>query len=38
MPVRGGAIQLVQRFVDLLSSVELPLLSRAGLPIDALIY
>jgi hypothetical protein len=35
---RGPMVQLVQRFGDLLSSVELPLLSRAGLPIDALIY
>ncbi|MEV5411995.1 LysR family transcriptional regulator [Thermopolyspora sp. NPDC052614] len=34
---RGPMMQLVRRFVDLLNSVELPLVSRAGVPADALV-
>ncbi|MBL7501979.1 LysR family transcriptional regulator [Frankia nepalensis] len=34
---RGSMAQLTRRFVDLLTSVELPLVSRAQLPADALV-
>ncbi|OUC93090.1 hypothetical protein CA984_27675 [Streptosporangium minutum] len=34
---RGSMAQLTRRFVDLLASVELPLVSRTELPPDALI-